>query len=161
MLHICICDDDAAARDGRDGACDLRAALLLADGEAQRHRAPDDEEAAQERHASRDEIDDVCQHGVYFSFASCRAAGREPREGPRYRLESLPGTGRTLSPLHRGGLRSSGWEARGVNLGTVGCGRRIITSSASSFLRTLRNRRGGRMPRPRVPGRPGATWGGR
>ena len=30
----------------------LGAALLLADGEAERHCAPDDEEAAQERHAS-------------------------------------------------------------------------------------------------------------
>ena len=150
-----------AARAGREGARALRAAVLCAGGEAQRHPAPDAGEAAQERHACRDEVDDVWQQGVCFSFGSCRAAGREARRWPRYRLESLPGTGRTPSPLHRGGQRASGWEARRANLGTVGCGRRTITSSASSFLRTLRSRRNGRTPRPRAPGRPSATWGGR
>lgn len=52
-------DDDRAAGDGGNRARDLAAALLLADCEAEADRAPDDEEAAQERHAARNEADDV------------------------------------------------------------------------------------------------------
>ena len=55
-------DDDRAACDGRDGARDLRPALLLADGEAEGDGAPDDEEAAQERHAAGYEADDLLKH---------------------------------------------------------------------------------------------------
>ena len=43
----------------RTAAMLLAAALLLADCEAEADRAPDDEEAAQERHAARNEADDV------------------------------------------------------------------------------------------------------
>ena len=50
-------DDDRTARDGRDGARDLGASLLLADGEAERDRAPHDEEPAEERNAARYERD--------------------------------------------------------------------------------------------------------
>ena len=52
-------DDDRPARDGRDRACDLGSALLLPDGESERDRAPDDQEAAEERDAAGDESDDV------------------------------------------------------------------------------------------------------
>ena len=57
-------DDDRPAGDGRDGARQLRAARtrLRADGDAQADRAPDDDEAAQERHAPADEVDDVRKH---------------------------------------------------------------------------------------------------
>ena len=47
------------ANGGRTAAMLLAAALLLADCEAEADRAPDDEEAAQERHAARNEADDV------------------------------------------------------------------------------------------------------
>ena len=55
-------DDDRAAGDGRYRARYGCAALLLADGEAERDGAPYDEEAPQEGHASRDQVDDVRQH---------------------------------------------------------------------------------------------------
>ena len=41
------------------GAGDLGASLLLSDGEPERDRAPDDQEAAEERDAAGDESDDV------------------------------------------------------------------------------------------------------
>jgi len=52
-------DDDRPASDGRDRAGDLGASLLLSDGEPERDRAPDDQEAAEERDAAGDESDDV------------------------------------------------------------------------------------------------------
>ena len=52
-------DDDRAARDGGYGARDGGAALLLADGEAERHGSPYDEEPSEEGHAPRDQVDDV------------------------------------------------------------------------------------------------------
>ena len=52
-------DDDRPARNGRDRAGDLSASLLLSDGEAERYRAPDDQESAEERDAAGDESDDV------------------------------------------------------------------------------------------------------
>ena len=52
-------DDDRAAGDGGYGGRDLRAALLLPDGQAERDRSPHDQEAAEERDAAGDESDDV------------------------------------------------------------------------------------------------------
>lgn len=37
----------------------MGASLLLSDGEAERYRAPDDQESAEERDAAGDESDDV------------------------------------------------------------------------------------------------------
>ena len=51
--------DDRPACDGRDRACDLGSSLLFPDGETERHRAPDDQKAAQERDAAGNEPDYV------------------------------------------------------------------------------------------------------
>ena len=90
-------DDDRAARDGRYRRSDLAASLLLPDGESERHRAPDDQKAAEEGDAARDKADDVCEH--LPSFAVFRAVAPKVEWDGCAPMIELGSQGRLRAPL--------------------------------------------------------------
>ena len=91
-------DDDRAAGDGGYGGRDLRAALLLPDGQAERDRAPDDQEAAEEGHAARHELDDVCEHAALLCFRLTMFLAVTPPRRGRPASSAAPSRGAVLPP---------------------------------------------------------------
>lgn len=91
-------DDDRAAGDGGYGGRDLRAALLLPDGQAERDRSPHDQEAAEEGHAARHELDDVCEHAALLCFRLTMFLAVPPPRRGRPAPSAAPSRGAILPP---------------------------------------------------------------
>ena len=84
----------------------LAASLLLPDGESERHRAPDDQKAAEEGDAARDKADDVCEH--LPSFAVFRATALNVEWVGCAPMIELGSQGRLRAPLRLSAAAASG-----------------------------------------------------